>query len=189
MARTFGAFDIPYPIKREDMASLHISFEDTKILVYGARRILVYMVPNDDPLTFENCRKELMNDLRNEARDSRCRIQDASGHFHRCTGCCRECTKEYHDSIVSLDQLKETHRFQSETVEDNGFKDVDDELTLESILREVGKRNPRYEYLLRRVLKGETGRGIARALGMSPGTINEQIERAISMATDIWKNS
>lgn len=189
MARTFGAFDIPYPIKREDMASLHINFEDTKILVYGTRHILVYMVPNDNPLTFENCRKELMNDLRNEARDSRCRIQDESGHFHRCTGCCRECTKEYHDSIVSLDQLNESHKFQSTPVEDKGFQDVENELTLDSILKEVGKQNPRYEYLLRRVLNGESGRGIAKSLGMSAGTINEQIERAIKLATKIWKNS
>ena len=45
---------------------------------------------------------------------------------------------------------------------------------------------PRYAYLLRRVLRGESGRSIARSEGMSCGTINEQIERAKRMAADIW---
>lgn len=70
--------------------------------------------------------------------------------------------------------------------EEDPLTEVDDRETLNSILDRLEEVKPRYAYLLRRVLKGESGRSIARSEGKSAGTINEQIERAIRMAADIW---
>lgn len=179
-----GAFDIAYPVSINELESLHISIEDTIIYRYGKRKTRVYLVPNEDPEVYRECTRFLQTEERNAARRKRCITSASDGRVSRCNGNCSTCTRKIRDSFVSLDQMME-NGFEFKDEEDP-LTEVDDRETLNSILDRLEEIKPRYAYLLRRVLQGESGRSIARSEGKSAGTINEQIERAIRMAADIW---
>lgn len=184
MSNGHGEFTIVYPVS-EEMDGLHISIRKTSIRRYGKKTIRYIPVPCSDPEICRQCTSYLLNEDRNDSRRKRCMIINAKGNMVRCYGNCGTCTREYVSSTVSLDHMTE-NGFDIPDSSDDPFSEVDDRETLRAILDRLEEIKPRYAYLLRRVLRGESGRSIARSEGMSCGTINEQIERAKRMAADIW---
>ncbi|MBQ0071024.1 MAG: helix-turn-helix domain-containing protein [Spirochaetales bacterium] len=84
----------------------------------------------------------------------------------------------------SLENIQESLNVEPSSFDD-GLEALEDRLTVEDLLKTIYTLNAFYGEILRRKYAGDSERSIAKAVGLTHGTVNRELKKAYDLARRI----
>lgn len=178
-----NSYKIPYAIRKEDVGHYGLKKE---MIIYR-HNVPVLMVPTDNVVIYEECRKEFDKNRKQDARKAKCVVFTEFGNYARCTKNCKSCCEENPRSFVYIDDVAKANPDILLT-EEPDYEKIEYSCTFDQVMKKLAEIKPKYaEYIIRYCINHESIEKIAKSEHKAKSTIHEQLNLAAKLAKKIFE--